>query len=246
MKLSSIKTQLGIFLGIFALYLSFIDKDFPFLRSIFIAILFAAAADSIITYIKDKRLIIAESSIISGFIIGYVVSSDLDWRFIGLASIAAIGSKHLIRFHGRHIFNPAAFGIFLTAICFGIFTQWKAAYMWYILIPFGLYFTSRIKRIDIVVSYLACSLVLYGSQAAIHQVSLLDIFGYLNYFFIFVMLIEPKTTPFNRSAKILFGSGVALLTFILYETGIKLEVELAALLCFNLLNLVINKERKRL
>ncbi|MFH1854555.1 MAG: RnfABCDGE type electron transport complex subunit D [Candidatus Omnitrophota bacterium] len=241
MKISSVKVQLGIFLAVFGLCLSFLGRDFLLLRGILLSLLFAVSTDTLINYIKDKKLVITESSIVSGLIIGYVLSSDLEWWVIALAAVMAIASKHFIRFRGRHIFNPAALGIFLTTLLLGVFTQWKATYIWYIIVPAGLYFTLKIRKFDIVLSYFAVSLILYGIQALMHGASFINILGYLNYFFIFIMLIEPRTTPFSRTGKILFGAGVASLTFLFYEKGVRLEVELAALLCFNILNVFLNK-----
>ncbi|MBU3912416.1 MAG: RnfABCDGE type electron transport complex subunit D [Candidatus Omnitrophica bacterium] len=241
MKISSVKVQLGIFLAVFGLCISFLGRDFLLLKGILFGLLCAILADTLINYIKNKKLVITESSLISGLIIGYVISSDLEWWIIGLASILAISSKHLVRFRGRHIFNPAALGIFLTTLSLGVFTQWKAAYAWYIIVPAGLYFIFKIRKFEIVLSYFLVSMILYGAQALMHRVSLLNILGYLNYFFIFIMLIEPRTTPFSRTGKLLFGAGVAILTFIFYQTGVRLEVELLALLCFNLLTPLLNK-----
>ena len=79
MNLKSIKVQLGIFLLSFALYLSFIGKDALFLLSIGIGLIAAIAADSVITCLKTKKFIITESSIVSGLIIGYVLSSSQAW-----------------------------------------------------------------------------------------------------------------------------------------------------------------------
>ena len=115
MAIKSIKVQLSIFLILFALYVSFTGKDALFLLSLGISLIAAIAADSIIVYLKTKKIIITESSVVSGLIIGYVLSSNQAWWMIAFASILAISSKHLIRFKARHIFNPAGFGI-LTAV----------------------------------------------------------------------------------------------------------------------------------
>ena len=87
-------------------------------------------------------------------------------------------------------------------------------------------------------------MILFGGQALIQKVNILDIFGYLNYFFIFIMLIEPMTTPMTKFGKIIFGSGVGALIFILYAFGIK-EAELVSLACFNLITPLLNKRRQK-
>ena len=240
MAIRSIKLQLSIFLILFALYLSFIGKDTLFLLSLGISLISAIGTDTFITYLKTKKLILAESSIVSGLIIGYVLSSSQAWWIIALASIFAISSKHLIRFKARHIFNPAGFGTMAAVFLLGASTEWKGANLWYIVIPFGIYFVFKIKKQEIVVSYFIASFVLFGAQALIQNTQILNILGYLNYFFIFIMLIEPMTTPMTYYGKIIFGSGAGVLIFILYAFGIR-EAELVALACFNLAALLLNK-----
>lgn len=240
--MKSIKAQLSVFLILFALYLSFTGKDMLFLLSLGISLIAAIAADSFITCLKTKKFIITESSIVSGLIIGYVISSGQAWWIIALASIFAIISKHIIRFHGRHLFNPAAFGILAAVFFLGASTEWKGAYLWYIIIPFGVYASFKIKKLELIISYFIASLILFGGQAVIQAVPIISIFGYLNYFFIFIMLIEPMTTPMTKFGKIIFGSGVGALIFILYAFGIK-EAELLSLACFNLITPLLNKRR---
>ena len=146
MAIRSIKLQLSIFLILFALYLSFIGKDTLFLLSLGISLISAIGTDTFITYLKTKKLILAESSIVSGLIIGYVLSSSQAWWIIALASIFAISSKHLIRFKARHIFNPAGFGTMAAVFLLGASTEWKGANLWYIVIPFGIYFVFKLKN----------------------------------------------------------------------------------------------------
>ncbi len=224
------------------LYLFFISKEIIFLSIFGISLIFAIAADSFITYLKTKKLIITESSIVSGLIIGYVLSSGQVWWITALASILAISSKHLVRFKSRHVFNPAGFGILMTAFLLGASTEWKGAYLWYVIILFGIYFSFKIRKLEIIAGYFTASLILFGGQALMQRVNILDVFGYLNYFFIFIMLIEPMTTPAAHYGKVIFGVGAGALIFILYLIGVK-EAELVALLCLNLFAPLLNKRR---
>ncbi|MDP2921025.1 MAG: RnfABCDGE type electron transport complex subunit D [Candidatus Omnitrophota bacterium] len=242
MNIKSIKVQLGIFLILFSLYISFVAKDSPFLLSLGLSLIAAIAADSFIILVKTRKLIITEGSIVSGLIIGYVISSGEQWWITALASVLAISSKHIIRFSGRHLFNPAGFGAIAAVFLFGASTEWKGAYLWYIIIPFGIYFISKIRKIEIVAGYFIASFILFGAQALIQDTQVLNILGYLNWFFIFIMLIEPMTTPGTYYGKIIFGAGTGALIFILYLIGIK-EAELVALLCMNLSAPLLNKRR---
>jgi Na+-translocating ferredoxin:NAD+ oxidoreductase RnfD subunit len=236
----SIKVQLGIFLILFALYASFIGKDMIFLLSLSISLIAAIGTDTFITYLKTRKIVVIESSVISGLIIGYVLSSSQAWWIIAFASILAITSKHLIRLKARHIFNPAGFGVLAATFLLGAVTEWKGAFIWYLIIPFGVYFSFKIRKLELIAGYFIASFILFGGQAVLNKVNITDIFGYLNYFFIFIMLIEPMTTPMTYYGKIIFGSGAGALIFVLYLFGIK-EAEIVALLCFNLLTPLLNK-----
>ena len=240
-NLKSIKTQLIIYLACFALFLAIKDKDILFLFTVLVAVISALVIESLILYLKTKTFRITESSVITGLIIGFVLSSDeVWWKFI-FASALAIFSKHLIRFHRKHIFNPAAFGIFLSIILLSASTQWRGTYLWYIVVPFGIYFVYKLKKTEVLIGYALVSLLLFGSQAMLQKVSFWNIFGYLSYFYIFVMVIEPKTTPLKTMGKYFFGAVTAALIFILSEAGAKFDVELFSLLVMNATVPLLNK-----
>ena len=232
-NLKSIKTQLILYLAGIALILAIKDRAFTFLLAIAISVSAAVLIESLIVYLKTRSFLVTESSIITGMIIGYVLSSDEVWWKFALAALLAIFSKHSIVFKKRHIFNPAAFGIFLSTLILGVSTQWMGTYMWYILAPFGIYFARKINKTEIIIGYAVVSLVLFGTQAFLQDVPFLNIFGYFSYFYIFVMVIEPKTTPFKAAGKYLFGAGIGALVFILTGAGVRFDVELFCLLVMN-------------
>jgi len=237
----SIKTQLIVFLSFFAFLLLAESRDLLFLKAIIIAVISALVLDSIFIFVKNKEFRISESSIITGLIIGLVLAAGQSWWKIPLSSLIAISSKHLVKIKGKHIFNPAACGIFLSVILFGASTQWSGTYLWYILVPFGLYFAQKIKKTEVVIGYAVLSLLLFGGQAISRGIPLKNIFGYFSYFYIFIMVIEPVTSPINRQAKYLFGAGIAVLIFILTEAGAAFDAELASLLVMDAAAPLLNR-----
>jgi glycine betaine catabolism B len=61
----------------------------------------------------------SESSIITGLILLFLYTPALDLSSLGilaLAGVIAMASKYLLAIRGRHIFNPAAVGAFVTSI----------------------------------------------------------------------------------------------------------------------------------
>ncbi|HAJ57061.1 MAG TPA: hypothetical protein DCL35_04750 [Candidatus Omnitrophica bacterium] len=243
MKSLSVKSQLMIFLSSFALYLSFAQRDVLFPLMALIAVAGAVAADSLISFFKEKKFVLTESSVISGLIIGFVLSGIYPWWMFLAASLFAICSKHLLRVREKHLFNPAACGIFLAMALLGASTQWRGVGLWYILLPAGIYFVSKIGKIEVVLGYLAAYFLLFGSQAIIQKTSLSGVILYQNFFFIFIMLIEPKTTPAAKKGKIVFGIAVAILVFIFMQFRVKFDAEILSLLAVNAFAPLLNRIR---
>jgi len=233
-NIRSVKTQFIIFLTALLVILTIKDNNPAYITTSLAALIAALFTDAFIFYLKQKVFRVTESAVITGLIIGYVFSADEPlWRFIAASAIAIL-FKYLIRVRGRHIFNPAALGIFLSLIFLGVSTQWKGAYLWYLITPFGLYFAHKFRKLEILISYAFFTVVLFGAQALSQKIPVWHIFGYLNYFYIFIMVIEPKTTPLGALGKYIFGATLAILIFILTNMGIKFDVELFSLLALNL------------
>jgi Na+-translocating ferredoxin:NAD+ oxidoreductase RnfD subunit len=217
------------------------DRDTAFLFTTFVALVSAIIIDLAASYFKNKKFSISESSIISALIIGFVLAGDSPRWVVAAAVLLALSSKYLIRFNKKHIFNPAAFGIFLSILLFGATTQWKGTFFWYLLLPAGLYFTYKLRKLELIIGYFAVALALFGAQALLNRVPLVNIIGYFSYFYVFIMLIEPKTTPIKSLAKFIFGIGAAVLIFIFIQAQVRFDSELAALLILNLSVPLLNK-----
>jgi Na+-translocating ferredoxin:NAD+ oxidoreductase RnfD subunit len=221
------------------------DSDVAFLFTVITALISVIIADIVFSYSRDKKFSVSESSIVSALIVGFVLASDNPWWMISFASLIAVGSKYLIRFNKKHIFNPAAFGIFLSILLFGASTQWRGTFLWYILLPVGLYFTYKLRKLELIAGYLLTALGIFGIQAVLNNTPLINIFGYLSYFYVFIMLIEPKTTPVKPLAKFIFGIVTAGLIFTFIQAQARFDSELAALLILNLFVPFLNKIPER-
>jgi Na+-translocating ferredoxin:NAD+ oxidoreductase RnfD subunit len=229
----SLKAQLVFFLLFFAGFLAVSDRNFFFPLVLFLCVATAVAAETLLGFWKEKKVTFALSAVITGLILGFVLAGDTSlWKLV-FASVVAIASKFVLRYKGKHIFNPAAFGVLFAVLVLGVSTQWRGTYLWQVLVPVGLYLAHRARRGEVLAGYGAVSLVLFGVQALLQGAPLAGIFGYLSYFFIFIMLIEPKTTPHKPIGKAVFGAGVAALIFILTQMGIRFDAEITALLVLN-------------
>jgi Na+-translocating ferredoxin:NAD+ oxidoreductase RnfD subunit len=242
----AIKTQLVVFLLFFACFVSVVDRDAGFWVALGKAVFFAVSSETIFCYfLRSRKIIVSDSSVITGVILGFVLASDQPWWLLALSGFCAVASKHLIRFRNKHLLNPAAFGILLVILGLNAKTEWHGTYLWYILFPAGMYFAQRIRKMEILASYFLVALLLFGVQAWQQKIPFTTVFGYLSYFYIFIMVIEPKTTPVTFWGKIIFGGGVAGLIFLLTQIGVSFDAELASLLVFNLTVPFLNRMPQR-
>lgn len=184
----------------------------------------AAGFDYLFAYIKKQELRIPYSGIITGLILTLIIDPAAQWWQILIIVAAAVGIKDFLRISDRHIFNPAASGLMVGFILFGLNPSWwgPTPYSFDKFHPvnillavsvFALAYVScwRYKRYFNVLCYLVVSIVL--------QVLLLDstfsnaVAAMINpgsLFFALVMLPEPMTTPMKKLRQALFGILVAI------------------------------------
>jgi enediyne biosynthesis protein E5 len=139
-----------------------------------------------------------------------------------IAAAAAIGSKFLIRVRGKHLFNPANFGIGLALLALpGTWTspgQWGhdlAFAAWFIVL--GAVVTSRAGRADISWTFLgfhlgalALRVARLGQLPAVWTHQLMS--GSL-LLFAFFMISDPMTIPNHARGRIVHAALVAALAY---------------------------------
>lgn len=138
------------------------------------------------------------------------------------AGVLAIGSKYLIRWKGKHIFNPANFGLVVLSFIFtGAWIspgQWGTAPIFALfLLGMGGIVTGKAKRWDVSLTLLASYAALLFGRALwlgdplsipVHQLQS----GAL-LIFAFFMISDPKTTPDARLGRVIYAVMVAILGF---------------------------------
>ncbi len=139
-----------------------------------------------------------------------------------LAAVAAIGSKSVLRLRGKHLFNPATFGVIFALVTLpgtwvspGQWGQDLAIAGW--LVALGMLVTHRANRSDISWTFLAFYLgaiamrVAYlGQRPAVwtHQLTSGAIL-----LFAFFMISDPMTGPNHRRGRIAHAALVATLAY---------------------------------
>src|SRR3989344_659912 len=198
-----------------------------------VAVLTASVLDVAIKSLWLKRKpAIPLSAIITGLIIGSV-SVNAPPAGVFIAAVLAILSKFLIRLKGSHIFNPALFGVVITQVLspaahgpvahgssqviegFG-----PGGYMVNIwLVPLLLFASYRARKLWISIPYLFATALFFNftGLASLNSLNIRDLFKFLEilpYYYAFIMVSEPKTTPYFKKEQIIFGIGIAILSIL--------------------------------
>jgi ferredoxin-NADP reductase len=155
----------------------------------------------------------AESWLITALILSLIIEPGRPSEkifFLFWASALAMASKYILAEKRKHIFNPVAISVVATAFFLGRSATWWVGGT-FALMPFviigGILIVRKIRRIDMVVAFFAGALASIAlTSSVISAISHAPIF-----FFAFVILTEPLTTPPSRWRRVAYGVIVGIL-----------------------------------
>jgi Na+-transporting NADH:ubiquinone oxidoreductase subunit NqrB len=151
-----------------------------------------------------------------------------DISYFVLAGILAIGSKFVIRYKGKHLFNPANFGLILPIML--INGAWISTGQWgssLILLFFfgaaGLMILFKISRLETGLTFLLSYFILFYAKDVWYagwepQVVYHKLTNGAILLFAFFMITDPMTIPNNKSVRVVWAMFVALISFYLTTT----------------------------
>jgi Na+-transporting NADH:ubiquinone oxidoreductase subunit NqrB len=159
------------------------------------------------------------SALISGLSLCLLLRTNY-LALAGAAAIITIASKFLLRWNGKHLFNPTNFGLIAMMLATGG-TVWVSPGQWgnvaffgFLMACLGGLVVKRAARSDVTVAFLACWVALiFGRSLWLgepFQIPLHRLQSGALLLYAFFMISDPKTTPDSRSGRILFAALVAL------------------------------------
>ena len=159
----------------------------------------------------------ARSALISGLSLCLLLRTNHP-ELAALAAVTTIVSKSLIRFRGKHVFNPTNGGIvamlLLTDQVWVSPGQWGAAALFaFLMACAGSLVVNRAARSDVTYAFIVfyCALLfgrsLYLGEPLVIPLHRLESGALL--LFTFFMISDPKTTPDSRTGRVLFAALVA-------------------------------------
>jgi Na+-transporting NADH:ubiquinone oxidoreductase subunit NqrB len=182
------------------------------------------ACEIVLSLLVYRRFPNLASAYISGISVGILLRSPAFWPY-ALCSALAITSKYVIRWRGRHIWNPSNFAICAMLLLAPEFVatlsvQWGNA-IWPMLIVWalGVLIVMRVNRFHITATYVVSFVLLSWIRSGITGHSFLaevaPITGPMYQLFIFFMITDPRTTVRTRRAQYLVAFLIALAEMIL-------------------------------
>jgi enediyne biosynthesis protein E5 len=156
------------------------------------------------------------SPLITGFSLCLLLRASSP-AVLGISAVLAIGSKFVLRFDGKHIFNPANFAI---AVLLLADMAWISPAQWgsrtwaaFLFVCLACLVLSRAKRADLAITFLGTHIAILLARALYLgdplAIPLKQMQSGALLLFTFFMITDPKTTPDRRSARILLAVLVA-------------------------------------
>jgi enediyne biosynthesis protein E5 len=184
----------------------------------------AIAAELILSKVMTGKWPHLASAYISGISVGILVRSPAFWPY-ALCALMSITSKYVLRFRGRHLWNPSNFGISALLFLAGdaaasLSIQWGNYVLPMLVIwALGVTIVWRVKRFHITATYVA-SFVTYAfirswMTGNPWQAEVAPLTGPEYQLYIFFMITDPKTTVRSVKGQCLVAFSVALVEMIL-------------------------------
>ena len=225
------------------------------LASIIALPLIAVLADLAFQRVRFEHVRFPDSALVTGLFLALLLPPQVALVGAGTVTIAALTLKHTLRYRGRPFFNPAAAGVILGALLFGMAPAWWGSINVYLLLGVGVLVLARQWRdwrlpASFLVAYAFLSsfqrwiVVLATGSAIVPRVLLLQAVDPAVLFFALLMVPEPRTAPVDRRAQPVFGAivaaGAALLPLVLPTLAV-----LVSLFAGNLFTLALRRHSAR-
>ena len=196
----------------------------------------------------------AESVYISALILALIVTplqSTQDLWFLGWSAILAMASKYILAIRGKHIFNPVAFAVALTALTIDQTASWWVgnAPMLPFVLAGGILVVRKIRRFNLAASFVLAALVtillfsLLGGESIVATVQNTFLYSPL-LFFACIIVTEPLTTPPTWKLQVYYGALVGFLFTPQAHIGALYTTPELAILMGNVFSYIVSPKAK--
>ena len=189
-----------------------------------LAIVTSIGVELVLGRIFVHRWLNPVSAYITGISVGILIRSPAFWPY-ALCGAISIMSKYVLRFKGRHLWNPSNFGVSALLFLAGssvasLSIQWGNN-LWPMLVIWvlGSLIIWRLRRFHITGTYVAAFLAFALLRSYLTgdpwQSEVAPITGPMYQLFVFFMITDPRTTVQSRIGQCVVAFAVASLEMIL-------------------------------
>jgi len=189
----------------------------------------AAVVDTPILRWRKRRWEFPSGAVLTGLLVGMVLSPHEPWYVGAVVSAAAVALKYVARTRSANVFNPAALALVAAYYVF------KAGHSWWgalpdmsllvsipALVATGVFISHRVNKLPLVLAFLGVFYALFtaaafvGDPARVAEAFITpDVQAAL--FFAFFILTDPPTSPTRYRDQLICGALVAAVSFATFE-----------------------------
>ena len=228
-------------------------SPFALLASAIFLVIMCWAANTVLARIFEVPANV-ESASITALILALILDpaqSPGAFQFLGWAAILAMASKYLLALNRKHLFNPAAIAVVVTAFVLGESASWWIGTlgMLPLVLLGGWLIVRKLRQEDVAV--VCCVVALAGSclltfaqgSALLTELKQLLVTSPL-FFFATIMLVEPLTAPPTKNLRRVYAALVGLLFIPQVHLGLVYSTPELALVVGNIFSYLVSPKLK--
>jgi Na+-translocating ferredoxin:NAD+ oxidoreductase RnfD subunit len=196
--------------------------------TLFVASLSAGAVDVVALRVRRRRWVFPDGALITGLIIGLILTPVTSIAVVAATSVIAIASKYVVRAGTANVFNPAALALVVSFIVFHTGQSWwgalpeEGARGIVLLFVAGVMMLRQVNKVPAALTFLGVYYTLVtavsfiGDPAGVaHMFREPELQASL--FFAFFMVSDPPTCPTNSRDQVIFACIVGAASVAAYE-----------------------------
>ncbi len=188
----------------------------------------ATVGASLLDVVIQRRFrgiwVFPSGAILTGVIVGFIISPLEPLRVPVATAMLAIASKHVLRWRMNNVFNPAAAGLVLSSLIFSSAQSWWGALPnlglpgALILLAGGVFIADRINKLPLALVFLGAYFLLFTEASfQLPPAQVAEVFRAPDMqaalFFAFFMIDDPPTCPVRYRDQIIFAVIVAVVSY---------------------------------
>ncbi|MGH2508368.1 MAG: FAD-dependent oxidoreductase [Ktedonobacteraceae bacterium] len=195
-----------------------------------------------------------ESAFITALILALIVDpaqSLSDLQFLGWVAILAMASKYILAIHKKHLFNPAAIAVAITAVAMGGTASWwiGTASMLPAVLLGGWLIIRKLRQEDVVICFCVAALITLSLFSPAQGRAFYADFSQLLlqsplFFLACILLTEPLTVPPTKNLRRIYSALTGIVFVPLIHLGPIYSTPELALLVGNVFSYLVSPKQK--